>query len=61
MEWCLEWFKALAWSSLYRAKAETKLVYLEERPVRKERILVKKKKKIVSLAGFGFQPNKEIQ
>ena len=35
-------FKALAWSSLYRTKAETKLVQLEERLARKERILVKK-------------------
>ena len=43
MEWCLKWFKALAWSSLYRTKAETKLVQLEERLARKERILVKKK------------------
>ena len=59
MEWCLKWFKALAWSSLYRTKAKTKLVQLEERLARKERILVKKK--IVFLASFGFQPNKEIQ
>ena len=51
-EWSLEvlWcnvcngmFKALVWSSLYRAKFETKSVQLEEKPVKKERILARKR------------------